>query len=137
MIKRMVTLITMVMLIGLSIPGHTAVITFDDITSGVSSVKIPTNYYPDLTFNSSAYVQSDTNYATSWGNSYGSPSGEYALFNGFGVKTMVIDFFKTANFSGADFTAFAQNDGQRADSRTASSITLFAYNGAQPGWFVI
>jgi hypothetical protein len=127
--KRIIILITMVIITGFSIPGHTNVITFDNITSGVASVQIPTAYYSDLSFNSYAFVQSDTNYSTSWGNSYGSPSGDYALFNGYGVKTLIINFFQPVNFSGADFTGFAQNDGQRVDAYTASSLILLAYSG--------
>ena len=128
--KGAIFLITAILTVCLHLPAQATVISFDDITTGLDRVQIDPNYYSDFTFRSEICTFSDVLYGEMmWENSYGSPSGEYAVFNRRGAQTSIIDFIKPTNFEGAFFTGFAKHDAPRTDGFTAESITLLGYSG--------
>ena len=102
------------------------VIYFDDITTG-DYAQVPSDY-EGLIWDDNFYVASDDLYSTVYGNSYGSTSGEYAAFNGYGVDVLevTLESGEDFDFIGAYLTGWANNDDY--DNYTSTSITVTGYN---------
>lgn len=128
--KGAILVITAILTVCLHLPAQATVISFDDISTGLDRVQIDPHHYSDFTFGSEICTFADALYGEMmWENSYGSPSGEYAVFNRRGAQTSIIDFIQPTNFEGAFFTGFAKHDAPRTDGFTAESITLLGYSG--------
>ncbi|MBB3166964.1 PEP-CTERM sorting domain-containing protein [Simiduia aestuariiviva] len=96
---------------------HASVIDFDDRGNGY----LPSDY-AGLDWGTMKFgVVTDTPFQSTHGNSYGSPSGESALYNSNGVDQSV-EFGSTVDFQGAFFSAWANGDDY--GSYGATSITI-------------
>ncbi len=100
------------------------VITFDNITSGITDVYVPIGY---AGFNWSAHIMvlPDVRYSVIWGNSYDSHSGDYAIFNEWGNPE--ITFGELIDFSGTYFSGWGLNNNPATDGTTATSVTVLGY----------
>ena len=118
--KKLFTLSVCIIVIALTLPSYgTQVINFDDITTS-SAANIPTNY-AGLTWDSNWYVYKDAAYQ-SYGNTYGSPSGEYAAYNGYGVLNIDITG-GPIKFMGANVTSWASYNNYASFSSTTLTVT--------------
>ena len=104
--------------------AQAAVINFDDLTN---LAPIPSGY-GGINWDSNAYALDDAEFANSFFNSYGSPSGEFAAYNGFGVPSITISSPVAFDFNGASFTGLATRNS--FVSFTATDVTVLGYNGA-------
>lgn len=103
------------------------VLTFDDISSASNTSPIPSSY-AGFTWGDQWQVISDSYYSgTSYGNTYGSPSGEYAAYNASGALTISTTSDSLFDFRGASFTGWASSDS--AAGYTSQSITVKGYRG--------
>lgn len=99
-------------------PANALVVDFDDIDASVNYA-MPSGY-AGFTWDGNWGIETDSDYAT-YGNTYGSPSGENAAFNGDGISVALsngVDF----DFNGASFTGWAADDGPW--DANAASITV-------------
>jgi len=71
------------------------------------------------------YSQANDTYMSSYGNTYGAPSGA-AAFNAFGDDGTSVSSASPFFFNGADFTSWAGNDSYQSYSST--TITIDAYD---------
>jgi hypothetical protein len=101
--------------------AHASILTFDEVPA---LAPLPSNY-GGFTWDANFAVYSDAAYA-SYGNTYGSPSGDNAVFNSSGVLSIMTTSGSDFDFNGAYFTGWAQNNS--AVSFTATSITVRGYN---------
>lgn len=114
----------------LSFSASASVLNFEDSTA-YSLDWLPDNY-GGFTWGSQGFVvlsdagsfDSDYGYQTTFHNSYGSPSGKYAVSNAFGLKQRIL-FNEDIDFVGAYFTSWAAHDRYRVGS--AESISLRGY----------
>src|SRR3990167_2320174 len=97
------------------------VLNFDDLPSGEL---LPTSY-ESLTWSADWGAYSDSSYA-GYGNTYGSPSGENAAFNGSGVTEVTVTSGVDFDFNGAYFTGWASFNS--VAGFTAQSLTISRYN---------
>ncbi len=111
------------LLLGVSGQAAAAIINFDDITTSGSGSLSST--YQGYQWSSGWYVHSDQRYQNVYKNSYGSISGEYAAFNGFGRETMTLKSSGLFDFTGAFFSAWAWRD--NLASFSSRSITVAGY----------
>lgn len=116
-------LVTGIVLLCLTYTASATVLDFEGLTTETSD-KIPTPYggFEWQTM----YLLSDKKYMGTYGNTYGSPSGEYAAFNQ--GKDGVIKKSAVFDFTGAYFTGRAENDAPMWC--TAPSLTIEGYNGS-------
>ena len=105
-------------------PVQATILTFDDITTTTNYAQLSTDY-GGFNWGANWYVESDRAYAN-YGNSYGSTSGEYAAFNGYGVLSVALNSGANFDFNGASFTGWAINNSYQ--SLTATSVTVQGYN---------
>lgn len=103
--------------------SRAALLTFDGIA--VSNAPIPGGY-GSFSWSSNWVVWDDADYASAYGNTYGSPSGDFAAFNDTGALTMSLTNGTDFDFNGAYFTGWAENDSFA--QFTATSITVEGYN---------
>ena len=106
-------------------PAHAGALTFDDIVSPPACNSAIPGGYGGLTW-PNFELECDADFMGSSGNPYGSPSGEYAAFNAFGLAAVAL----TANagtftFGGASFASWAQLGGFAPFS--AQSLALIGY----------
>ena len=121
--KRLLAgLVTGIVLLCLTSTAGATVLNFEGLITA-SSGKMPTPY-GGFTWHT-MYLLSDTFYMT-YGNTYGSPSGEYAAYNQ--GKDGVIKSSIPFDFTGAYFTGWAKNDAPAWN--TALSLTIKGYNGS-------
>lgn len=100
------------------------VIHFDDITSlPVTSVPMS---YAGLNWSSEWGVASDAYYTAFYGNTYGSPSGDYAAFNSGGALVLTTTSGADFDFNGAYFTGWANHDSLA--TYTSTSITVQGFD---------
>jgi len=130
--KKILTLLFAMFLVTFmfNISGAT-VIYFDDITTSSSSF-IPSDYQ-GLNWGGDNHFgviidNGGYSYQTTFENTYGSPSGEYAAYNSYGV-TVSLSSDAIFDFTGAYFTSWAYNDDFGECSST--SILLSGYNGSR------
>ena len=103
------------------------IIYFDDITTGDFEA-VPLEYCGFNWGTDEFGVVSDSAYSSyHYNNNYGSPSGEYAVFNDRGHDNLVVtsisgNYF---DFNGAYFSGWAQED--QCKEFTATSITVYGY----------
>ena len=100
-----------------------ATLNFDDIPACLSTfANAGASNYGGLVWSASWAVECDANYMGVFGNTYGSPSGENAAFNGFGEFGVTIDApaNATMDFLGGMVSTWSQNDFYAG----ISSITL-------------
>ncbi len=104
-----------------------AVLNFDDITT---EEYFHFTNYGGFTWDAKFAVASDSFYAT-YGNTYGSPSGEYAASND-GALSVSVTSPTDFNFCGAYFTGWAVDDEywEQDEESTATSITVIGYNNS-------
>jgi hypothetical protein len=110
-------------LLAVATPTQGAMLHFDDITGGANAL-MPASY-GGFSFSSNWAVESDTEYAL-YGNTYGSPSGNYAAFNNAGVLNVSLSSGADFDFNGAYFTGWASNNSFA--SFTSTSITVQGFN---------
>src|SRR5688572_12107085 len=78
--------------LGAGAPAGAATLTFDDIPACLDTfANAGASNYGGLVWSASWAVECDSNYAVAFGNSYGSPSGDNAAFNGFGEFGVTIE----------------------------------------------
>ena len=127
------TLVGMVCLVMVqAAAAHAGPLTFDDIVSSPTCNSAIPNGYGGLTW-SNFEVECDADYTGAFGNPYGSPSGEYAAFNAFGLAA--VDLTATAgtfDFGGASFTSWAYQ-GAFSDPSSPFSAQSLALIGYRPG----
>ena len=103
------------------------IIYFDDVTTGDFEA-VPLEYCGFNWGTDEFGVVSDIAYSSyHYNNTYGSPSGEYAVFNDRGHDNLVVtsvsgNYF---DFNGAYFSGWAQED--QCKEFTATSITVYGY----------
>ena len=113
-------------------PAHAGPVTFDDVVSApICNSAIPNGYaglvWPDF------QLECDADYMGTFGNPYGSPSGEYAAFNAFGLAAVELTATAgTFDFGGASFTSWAQL-GAFSDPSAPFSAQSLALVGYRPG----
>src|SRR5664279_2881364 len=100
------------------------VLTFGPICSGSCEAQIPASY-GGFTWSSDFYAVGNDYYMSSWGNTYGAPSGG-AAFNGFGDLNVSLASGAPFTFNGADFTSWAQYDAYWGEG--SQTITIYAYD---------
>lgn len=125
----------MTVIAGLSFQNvsYALVINFDDVFTNSTFAALPTSY-KGFTWSSGFGVVSDTYYKDVYGNTYASPSGDGAAFNGAGVKTTTISNSSPFNFSGAYVTGWAENNLPFTNGQTSSELTFSGYrNGVLVG----
>lgn len=97
------------------------VLNFDDLPPG----EYISTSYEGLTWGANWAAESDSAYA-GYGNTYGSPSGANAAFNGNGVTQVTVTSGVDFDFNGAYFTGWASNDS--VEWFSAQSLTISGYN---------
>jgi hypothetical protein len=89
-------------------PAHAGPVTFDDIVSPPTCNGAIPGGYGGLNW-SNFEIECDADYMGTYGNPYGSPSGDYAAFNAFGLAAVDVSASAgTFTFSGASFTSWGQ-----------------------------
>jgi hypothetical protein len=124
---------TFIGLIGLLLlpitPAVALPVTFDNIVaSPACNSAIPTGY-AGLVW-SNFQIQCDADYMGTYGNPYGSPSGDYAAFNAFGLASVELTASAGAfGFGGASFTSWADHGtfGDPSAPFSARSLALIGY----------
>ena len=111
-----------------NISGAT-VIDFDDITTSTSGA-VPSDYkgfnWGINNFGVIIDYCDGYSYQTTFNNTYGSPSGEYATYNWGGPLNVSMSSNEVFDFTGAFFTTWATNDDFNEYSST--SITVLGYH---------
>ena len=113
------------LLLGRITPAAAATMTFDDIVSSPGCNGGIPDGYGGLTW-LNVQIECDADYQGTFGNPYGSPSGEFAAFNAFGLAAA--ELTATAGsftFGGASFTSWADQGASAAFS--AQSLALIGY----------
>jgi hypothetical protein len=105
--------------------ARASIINFDDITTLQHDVPVPSNYV-GLQWGPNWIVEGDGDYHGFYGNSYGSPSGSYAVTNANGVGSVAVSSDIDFDFYGGYFASFSRNDEFMWGSST--SVTLEGYN---------
>lgn len=126
--KGAIFLITAILIICLHSPAQANVITFDDITSGITNVNVPNNYAGFNWLNQTQTLY-DGRFMEVFGNNYSAPSANYAIFNKYGTREISIAFNEVINFSGAYFSGWGINNKLAKDGTTATSVTVLGYQG--------
>ena len=111
-----------------------ATLTFDDIPACLNTfANAGASNYGGLVWSASWAVECDTNYAVAFGNSYGSPSGDNAAFNGFGEFGVTIDApaNTTMDFLGGMVSSWTQNDVYTGNSSLTLQIDGYLNNVLQ------
>ena len=119
----------LLVLIGLAISctsyfgaAHANTVTFDDIYSTFRSPPVPAEY-SGLSWESGWFVVNDSSYKNTYGNSYGSPSGERAASNSFGLTSVGFSSQSTFDFSRVQVAGWGYSD-QLSEPYSAKTITL-------------
>ena len=113
-------------------PAHAGPLTFDDIVSSPTCNSTIPAGYGGLNW-SSFQVECDADYMGAFGNPYGSPSGEYAAFNAFGLAAVELTASAGSfDFGGASFTSWAHL-GAFSDPSAPFSAQALALIGYRPG----
>ena len=113
-------------------PAHAGPVTFDDIVSSPAcNSAVPAGYFGLVWSN--FQVECDADYMGTFGNPYGSPSGEYAAFNAFGLAAVELTASAGLfDFGGASFTSWAYL-GAFSDPSAPFSAQSLALIGYRPG----
>lgn len=108
---------------------YAIVIDFDDIAVGPAGYEFLPGNYDGLSWRSDLYVVEDSLYAT-YGNTYGSPSGENAVFNGFGVISTGFSATSSFDYTGASVAGWGYSDSLDGVN-SATTLTMEGYrNGS-------
>ena len=126
--KGAIFLITAILAVCLHLPAQATVISFDDITSGITNVNVPNNY-AGFNWLSEAQTLYDGRFMGVFGNGYSAPSANYAIFNKYGIREITITFNELIDFSGAYFSGWGINNNPAKDGTTATSVTVLGYQG--------
>jgi hypothetical protein len=126
--KGAILIITAILAVCLHSPAQANVITFDDITSGITNVNVPNNY-AGFNWLSEAQTLYDGRFMGVFGNGYSAPSANYAIFNKYGIREITITFNELIDFSGAYFSGWGINNNPAKDGTTATSVTVLGYQG--------
>jgi hypothetical protein len=103
-----------------------ATLTFDSITASCTTA-VPAGY-GGLTWSSTFNIECNGDYASTYGNSYGSVSGDYAAFNGLGAGESHISLGSgTFSLLNAWFTSFADHNQFSASGFSAFSLAVVGY----------
>lgn len=106
-------------------PAGAAPVTFDDIVSSPNCNSTIPDGYGGLVW-TNVQIECDADYMATYGNSYGSPSGDYAAFNAFGLAAVELTSVTgTFDFGGASFASWAENGA--AAPFSALSLALIGY----------
>ncbi len=105
-------------------PGYATVLGFGPICSGLCETQIHGGY-GGFAWSSDFYAVGNDYYMSSYGNTYGAPSGG-AAFNGFGDLDVTMTGGGSFTFDGAFFTGWADNNGPWGEG--SNTITMFMYD---------
>jgi len=102
-------------------------INFDEFNlSDGSTVQIPSNYM-GFNWGTDFWVEPNSDYKTYYGNTYGAPSGENAVYNSSGMLILSVNFpgaqFNQFDFVSASFTGWAYNDATWEFSSETITVT--------------
>ena len=115
------------MVLALPICSHATVLTFGPLCSGsCTGVQVPDGY-GGFTWNGGFFVEGNGDYDSTYGNTYGAPSGGGA-YNGFGDSPLTINSATPFTFIGADFTSWAQND--QFASFSSATVTIAGFDSS-------
>ena len=122
---------TWLLLVGVT-PAAAAVLTFDDIVSSPTCNSAISDGYGGFAW-SNFHIECDADYMGAFGNPYGSPSGDYAAFNAFGLAAVELTASAGPfSFGGASFTSWAYQ-GAFSDPSAPFSAQSLALIGYRPG----
>ena len=128
--------IAAMLLAGASTSSATSVLDFDSIgTPNCGGVAIDpiTTGYGGFTWDANLAVECNADYmgASGWGNGYGAPSAQNAIFNQAGTTSVAITRAATFQFDGAMVSGWTFADAvDLVDDLTAQSITVTGFLGA-------
>ncbi len=118
--------LTVLLILALPMISFATVLTFGPLCNG-SCVGTSLGTYGGFTWSGDMYAIGDGYYDSTYGNSYGAPSGG-AAYNGFGDTPTSLSSATPFTFNGADFSSFAGNDSYQSYSST--SILIDAYDAS-------
>jgi hypothetical protein len=128
------------LLIGTALPASATTLSFDSIATpncGTTSVDVIPGGYGGFTWDANLGVECDADYTAGYGNSYGAPSPNNAVYNQFGTGTITITRGTDFQFDGGMFSGWTFGDlVDLADQVTAQSITVRGYLGGTGGTLV-
>ncbi|MFZ1134827.1 MAG: PEP-CTERM sorting domain-containing protein [Candidatus Korobacteraceae bacterium] len=122
---RKLGLLALVVL-ALPIFSYATVLTFGPLCGG-SCVGTALGTYGGFTWSGDMYAVGNTYYDSTYGNTYGAPSGG-AAYNGFGDDGTTLTSATPFTFNGADFSSWAEFDAYASFSST--SILIDAYDAS-------
>ncbi len=102
------------------------VLTFGPLCSG-SCVGTLLGNYGGFTWSGDMYAVGNGYYDSTYGNTYGAPSGG-AAYNGFGDDGTTLTSATPFTFNGADFSTWAENDDYASFS--SLNVTVFAFDSS-------
>ena len=122
---RKLCLLALVVL-ALPVFSYATVLTFGPLCSG-GCVGTLLGNYGGFTWSGDMYAVGNGYYDSTYGNTYGAPSGG-AAYNGFGDDGTTLTSGTPFTFNGADFTSWAGNDAYQSYSST--TILIDAYDSS-------
>ncbi len=120
------------LVLALPVLSQATVVTFGPLCSGFCSGTQVPDGYGGLTWNGGFYVEGNDAYDSSYGNTYGAPSGGGA-YNGFGDSPLTINSATPITFNGADFTTWAEFDAYASFSSVTVTLTGYDASHTQVG----
>jgi PEP-CTERM motif len=118
--------LTALVILALPMFSFATVLTFGPLCSGSCS-GTPLGSYGGFSWSGDMYAEGNTAYMSSYGNTYGAPSGG-AAYNGFGDDGTTVTSATPFFFNGADFTTWAGND--MYQSYSSLTVTIFAFDSS-------
>lgn len=115
--------LTALLVLALPMFSFATVLTFGPLCSG-SCVGTALGTYGGFTWSGDMYAVGNGYYDSTYGNTYGAPSGG-AAYNGFGDDGTSVTSATPFTFIGADFTTWAQNDNYASFSSLTVTIAGF------------
>lgn len=106
------------------------VVNFDDIPVPEEGFGFIPENYAGLSWSSNWAVMSDSYYSSIYQNTYGSPSGQNAAYNGYGTLTVSVSNNSPFTFRGASFAGWGFFNAVDP-TRSATSITVEGYRQGQ------
>ncbi|MGA9567764.1 MAG: PEP-CTERM sorting domain-containing protein [Candidatus Korobacteraceae bacterium] len=117
--------LTALVVLALPIFSFATVLTFGPLCSGTCVGPAVPDGYGGLTWNGGFYAVGNGYYDSTYGNTYGAPSGG-AAYNAFGNSPLTVNSASPFYFTGADFTSWAQFDAYASFSSV--TVTIDAYD---------
>jgi hypothetical protein len=136
MFKNFLVIVSIgILMLGMGSTVYAEVLDFEGLSDETGYVTMSSEgatNYAGFTWNLNFGLVHDSYYLNTEGNTYDSPSGDYAVFNWNGLPGLNITRTSLFDFTGANFSAWAKNDAPFVSGHlsSATSITVYGYNGA-------